>query len=56
MYSVSLSIVLVAVRVGDKQAGLPDWLACLLTNQASQQAGGPILGKQASQNKAQLAS
>jgi len=35
-------------RHGNKQAGLLAWLACLLTNQASQQAGGPILGKQAS--------
>ena len=43
-------------RHGNKQAGLLDWLACLLTNQASQQAGRSILGKQASQNEAQLAS
>jgi len=43
-------------RHGNKQAGLLDWLACLLTNQASQQARRSILGKQASQNEAQLAS
>jgi hypothetical protein len=43
-------------RHGNKQAGLLDWLACLLTNQVSQQAGRSILGKQASQNEAQLAS
>jgi len=45
-----------STRHGNKQAGLLDWLACLLTNQASQQAGRSILGKQASQNEAQLAS
>jgi len=53
---VRTGLFLSAVRHGNKQAGLLDWLACLLTNQASQQAGRSILGKQASQNEAQPAS
>jgi hypothetical protein len=35
-------------RVGNKQASLLAWLACLIINQASQQAERPDLGKQAS--------
>jgi len=42
------------LRVGNKQVGLLAWLACLLTNQASQQAGRPILSKQASQMRLSL--
>jgi len=36
------------VRVGNKQAGLTSLLACLISNQASQQAKRPNFGKPAS--------
>ena len=41
-------------RLAIKQAGLTACLACLIGNQASQQAEGPDLGKPASQKRACL--
>ena len=41
-------------RLAIKQAGLTACLACLIGNQASQQAEGPDLGKPASQRRACL--
>jgi len=42
------------IRLAIKQAGLTACLACLIGNQASQQAEGPDLGKPASQRRACL--
>ena len=44
----------VRYRLAIKQAGLTACLACLIGNQASQQAEGPNLGKPASQKRAYL--
>ena len=46
-----LTLFLVTSRLAIKQAGLTACLACLIGNQASQQAEGPDLGKPASQKR-----